>query len=90
MAERLLEAWDESRKAIANTPGITLEGPKGRVTIENGVVCARRHIHMSTADAARLGIADHANVADVARAMTEDRAHAEMPVVGADVVVIRG
>jgi acetate kinase len=48
---------------LANTPGITLEGPKGRVTIENGVVCARRHIHMSTADAKRLGIADHANVA---------------------------
>jgi acetate kinase len=48
---------------LANTPGITLEGPKGRVTIANGVVCARRHIHMSTADAARLGIADRANVA---------------------------
>jgi acetate kinase len=48
---------------LANTPGITLEGPRGRVTIERGVVCARRHIHMSSADAARLGIADHANVA---------------------------
>jgi acetate kinase len=48
---------------LANTPGITLEGPEGRVTIEHGVVCARRHIHMSTADAARLGLVDHANVA---------------------------
>jgi acetate kinase len=48
---------------LANTPGITLEGPKGRVAIASGVVCARRHIHMSTADAERLGIADHANVA---------------------------
>ncbi len=48
---------------LANTPGITLEGPSGTVKIEHGVVCARRHIHMSTADAARLGIADHANVA---------------------------
>ncbi len=48
---------------LANTPGITLEGPAGRAKIEHGVVCARRHIHMSTADAARLGIADHASVA---------------------------
>jgi acetate kinase len=48
---------------LANTPGITLEGPRGRVKLEHGVVCARRHIHMSTADAARLGLADHANVA---------------------------
>ncbi len=48
---------------LANTPGITLEGPSGSVKLEHGVVCARRHIHMSTADAARLGLADHANVA---------------------------
>ncbi len=48
---------------LANTPGITLEGPGGTVKLEHGVVCARRHIHMSTADAARLGIADHADVA---------------------------
>ncbi len=48
---------------LANTPGITLEGPRGSVKLAHGVVCARRHIHMSTADAARLGLADHANVA---------------------------
>jgi acetate kinase len=43
---------------LANTPGITLEGPVGRVSIPNGVICARRHIHMSPDDARRLGIAD--------------------------------
>lgn len=43
---------------LANTPGITLEGPAGRVTLASGVICARRHIHMSSADAARLGVAD--------------------------------
>jgi acetate kinase len=48
---------------LANTPGITLEGPAGRTTIPHGVVCARRHIHMSPADAQRLGIEDHATVA---------------------------
>jgi len=48
---------------LANTPGITLEGPLGRVTLDHGVVCARRHIHMNPADAARLALADHATVA---------------------------
>jgi len=47
---------------LANTPGITLQGPAGMVKLESGVVCARRHIHMNPADAARLGIADHAVV----------------------------
>jgi acetate kinase len=41
---------------LSNTPGITLEGPVGRVSIANGVICARRHIHASPTDAARLGI----------------------------------
>jgi acetate kinase len=40
---------------LANTPGVTLEGPCGRFTIAS---CARRHIHMSPDDARRLGIAD--------------------------------
>ncbi len=43
---------------LAGTPGITLEGPRGRVTLERGVICARRHIHMSPADAKRLGVRD--------------------------------
>jgi len=47
---------------LANTPGITLAGPRGEVKLESGVVCARRHIHMNPDDAARLGIADHDSV----------------------------
>jgi acetate kinase len=47
---------------IANTPGATLEGPIGRVTLSHGVICARRHIHMNPVDAARLGIADRDTV----------------------------
>src|SRR5688572_28939363 len=43
---------------LANTPGITIEGPKGRVTLPSGLICARRHIHMSPEDAAKLGISD--------------------------------
>jgi acetate kinase len=43
---------------ISNTPGITVEGPGGKVTLTSGVICARRHIHMSGEDARRLGIND--------------------------------
>lgn len=48
---------------LANTPGITVEGPKGRVTLTSGVIAARRHIHMSVDDAKRLGVQDHDVVA---------------------------
>jgi acetate kinase len=44
---------------LSNTPGMTLEGPAGRTTIASGVICARRHIHMSPADAQRFGLHDH-------------------------------
>ena len=44
---------------IANTPGVTIQGPAGRVTLANGVICARRHIHMNPRDAAGLGLRDH-------------------------------
>ena len=43
---------------LANTPGATLEGPQGRVTLSGGVICARRHIHMNPRDAELFGIAD--------------------------------
>lgn len=48
---------------LADTPGITLEGPAGRVELEKGVVCALRHIHMSPADAQRLSVRDRDVVA---------------------------
>jgi len=43
---------------IAGTPGIKLVGPCGEVTIEEGVVVAKRHIHMTPADAEAYGLAD--------------------------------
>lgn len=43
---------------LAGTPGIVLQGPCGRARIASGVICARRHIHMSADDAARLRIRD--------------------------------
>jgi acetate kinase len=43
---------------IAETPGVTIEGPAGRVTLHSGLICARRHIHMNLHEAGILGVAD--------------------------------
>jgi putative phosphotransacetylase len=43
---------------LKGTPGLTIVGPKGEVKIEEGVVAACRHIHMTIADAAELGLKD--------------------------------
>lgn len=42
---------------VAGTPGIALEGPAGRLVLDEGVIQAQRHIHMTTADAERFGVA---------------------------------
>ncbi len=43
---------------VTNTPGITLIGPLGEITLPQGVMVAQRHIHMTPADAARWGVRD--------------------------------
>lgn len=43
---------------IAGTPGIRILGARGDVTLEKGVLIARRHIHMTPQAAARYGVAD--------------------------------
>ena len=40
------------------TPGITILGPKGAITIPKGVIRAERHVHMSEADLAYYGVKD--------------------------------
>ncbi len=47
---------------VAGTPGAVLEGPMGRVSLKQGVIAARRHIHMTPEDAARMGVKDKQNV----------------------------
>ena len=43
---------------IARTPGAKLVGPAGEVTLTQGVIVAKRHIHMTPQDAERFGLKD--------------------------------
>ena len=47
---------------VKNSPGTVLEGPRGRVEIRQGVIAAKRHIHMTPEDAARMGVRDKQDV----------------------------
>ncbi len=40
------------------TPGCKLVGPKGEVEIKEGVIVAKRHVHMTPEDAKNFGVAD--------------------------------
>ena len=64
---------------VRNTPGAVLVGSQGRVTLPQGVIAAKRHIHLTPEAAARFGVGDR----QVVRLQTlTDR-----PVVFGDVVV---
>lgn len=43
---------------IKGSAGVTIQGPAGEVTIEEGVIVAARHIHFHTSDAEQWGIVD--------------------------------
>ncbi|MFZ5918107.1 MAG: acetate/propionate family kinase [Chloroflexota bacterium] len=41
---------------LDGTPGLIVEGSAGQIEIESGVIYAQRHVHMTPADARRLGL----------------------------------
>lgn len=43
---------------VENTPGATLIGPCGRVTLQQGVIVAQRHVHLRPEDGKRFGVKD--------------------------------
>ncbi|TMW71033.1 phosphate propanoyltransferase [Alteribacter natronophilus] len=43
---------------IEGTPGVKIQGPRGQLTIDKGLICAARHIHMHPDDAERFGVKD--------------------------------
>ena len=43
---------------LAGTPGCVVVGPKGEITLKEGVIVAKRHIHATEEDALELGVKD--------------------------------
>ena len=41
-----------------NSPACTLVGSAGRLELDEGVICAKRHIHLTPEDGQRFGVAD--------------------------------
>lgn len=61
------------------TPGITLVGPCGQVTLAQGVMAAQRHIHLSPEEGRRFGVTD--------KQVVKFQAYTDRPVLFEDVVV---
>ena len=64
---------------VDNSPGAVLVGPKGRVELEQGVIAAQRHIHMTPEDSERLGLRD--------KQVVKLQTYTDRPVIFDDVVV---
>ena len=47
---------------LEGTPGISIRGARGEIALRNGVIRALRHIHMTPAEADRIGVRDAARV----------------------------
>ena len=47
---------------VAGSPGAVLKGTMGQVELKQGVVVAKRHIHMTPEDGARFGVKDKQSV----------------------------
>lgn len=56
---------------IAGSAGCTLVGPCGEVELTEGVIAAKRHVHLTPADAAEFGVSDKQIVS--VRIQTEER-----------------
>lgn len=63
----------------AGSPGATLEGSRGTVTVPEGVLCAKRHIHVKTEDARVMGLQNGQTV--------KLRTYTQRPTVFCDVAV---
>ncbi len=64
---------------IAGSGDCVIEGPCGSVEVKGGVIAAKRHIHMTPADAEELGVSD--------KEIVEVRLNTARPLTFGDVVV---
>lgn len=44
--------------SVQGSPGAVLVGPAGTVELNQGVIAAQRHVHITSGDAARMGVRD--------------------------------
>ena len=61
--------------SLEGSPGVTIIGPEGQITLDKGVILAQRHIHMTVADAEAFQVKDKDIVSikvDGERALTFD------------------
>ena len=56
---------------LENSPGVRLVGPKGSVTIKQGVILSKRHIHFSAREGAQYKVKDGQEVRVLCGAGTE-------------------
>ena len=64
---------------VKGSPGITLVGEKGRVTLPQGVIAAKRHIHLTPEDAKKFHVQD--------KQMVKLQTYTSRPVLFEDVAV---
>lgn len=64
---------------IANTPGAVLQGEMGTVSLQEGVIVARRHIHITPRDAEQMGVKD--------KQVVRLQVYTDRPLIFEDVVV---
>ena len=64
---------------IADTPGAILQGEMGTVSLREGVIVARRHIHITPRDAEQMGVKD--------KQVVRLQVYTDRPLVFDDVVV---
>ena len=64
---------------VKDSPGCLLAGPEGKIEISQGVICARRHIHLTPEEGQRFGVAD--------KQVVKLQTFTERPAIFEDVVV---
>ena len=65
--------------SVQDSPGCVLVGPEGRVELNQGVIAAQRHVHMTPEDAKNMGVRD--------KQVVKLQVYTRRPVIFEDVVV---
>jgi propanediol utilization protein len=64
---------------VKGSPGVTLAGPEGQITLDQGVIVAQRHIHLTPEDGQRFGVTD--------KQVVKLQTYTDRPVLFEDVVI---